>query len=192
MVTPLVLRVHHALGVLQARLLEEAQDGTLGLHNARHHRLTVEHTRGHWYAVSPPRALDIPEHCHPGVRGGAPSRLRRWTSAPLPDPDHWKEGGSPAPGAGGWQDGPSPRGAPFELGAVGLDPTDAAADPTAPPLDVLVPVPPVEAAAADPSPHAVPPTATLLALPQDGHSRASQEFWTLPGPMRQAPVGLLA
>ena len=47
-VTPLILRVHHTLRVLQAGLLEEAQDGTLGLHDARCHRLTVEHTWGHW------------------------------------------------------------------------------------------------------------------------------------------------
>ena len=60
-------------------------------------------------------------------------------------------GGPPAPGAGGSQDGPCPRGSPLEVAAVGLDPTDVAVNPAAPPLDVLVPVLPVEAAAADPS-----------------------------------------
>ena len=72
-VTPLILRVHHTLRVLQAGLLEEAQDGTLGLHDARGHRFTVEHTWGHWYAVPPHRALDVPGHRRSGVGGGAPS-----------------------------------------------------------------------------------------------------------------------
>ena len=67
MATPLILRVHHTLGVLQARLLEEAQDGTLGLQNARRHRLTVKHTRGYWYAVPPHRARDVPGHRRSGV-----------------------------------------------------------------------------------------------------------------------------
>ena len=82
MVTPLILRVHHALGVLQARLLEEAHDGTLSLHDARRHRLTVGHTWGNWYAVAPHRALDVRGYRRPGVGGGAPSQLRRWIRAP--------------------------------------------------------------------------------------------------------------
>ena len=100
MVTPLILRVHHALGFLQAHLLEEAQDGTLGLHNARRHRLTVEHTRGYWYAAPPHRALDVPRHRRPGVGGGAPSRLRRRNRAPAGS-GSLDGGGPPAPGAGG-------------------------------------------------------------------------------------------
>ena len=82
MVTPLILRVHHTLRVLQAGLLEEAQDGTLGLHDAHRHCLAVKHTWGHWYAVPPHRALDVPGHPRWGVGGGAPSWLHVWTGAP--------------------------------------------------------------------------------------------------------------
>ena len=80
-VTPLILRVHHTLRVLQAGLLEEAQDGTLGLHDARRHRLTVEHTWGHWYAVPPHGALDVPGHRRSGVGGEVPSWLHVRTGA---------------------------------------------------------------------------------------------------------------
>ena len=54
------------------------------------------------------------------------------------------------PGAGGWRDGPCPRGSLLDVAAVGLDPTDVAVDPAAPPLDALVTVLPVEDVAADP------------------------------------------
>ena len=67
MVTPLILQVYHALGVLQARLLEETQDGAFGLQNARRYRLLVEHTRSHGHAVPSHRALDVPRDCRPGV-----------------------------------------------------------------------------------------------------------------------------
>ena len=46
------------------------------------HCLTVKHTRGHWYAAAPHRALDVPGHRRPGVGGGAPSRLRLRIGAP--------------------------------------------------------------------------------------------------------------
>ena len=81
-VTPLIQRVYHTLRVLQAGLLEEAQDGTLGLHDALRHRLTVEHTWAHWYAVPPHRALDVPGHRPSGVGGGTPSWLHVWITAP--------------------------------------------------------------------------------------------------------------
>ena len=74
MVTPLILQVYHALGVLEARLLEETEDGAFRLHNARRYRLTVEHTRGHRHTVPSHRALEVPGH--PGVTGGVPSGLR--------------------------------------------------------------------------------------------------------------------
>ena len=81
-VMPLILQVHHTLRVLQAGLLEEAQDGTLSLHDARRHRVAVKHTWGHWYAVPPHRALYVPGHLRSGVGGGAPSWLHVWTGAP--------------------------------------------------------------------------------------------------------------
>ena len=81
-VTLLNLRVYHTLRVLQAGFLEEAKDGTLGLHDACLHRLSVEHTWGHWYAVPLHRALDFPGHCRSGVGGGAPSRLHVQIRAP--------------------------------------------------------------------------------------------------------------
>ena len=78
-----------------------------------------------------------------------------------------------------------------DVAAVGVDPTDVAVDPAASPLDALVsfPVLPVEDVAGDPS---APRCAADLPPWQDGHSWASQAFWTLPGPMRKAPLGPLA
>ena len=152
-VTPLILRVYHTLRVLQAGLLEEAQDGTLGLHDARRHRLTVEHTWGHWYAVPPHRALDIPGHRRSGVGGGAPSRLHVRTRAPAGSGSLDERGppagpgGPPAPGAGGWRGGPWPRGPPPEAAVAGWDPADAAGTPFASPPDVLAAVPPAEVTA---------------------------------------------
>ena len=81
-VTPLILRVHHTLRVLQAGLLEQAQDGTLGFHDARRHRFTVKHTWGYWYAFPLHGALEFPGHRRSGVGGGAPSWLHVWTWAP--------------------------------------------------------------------------------------------------------------
>ena len=117
MVTPLILRVHHALGVLQACLLEEAQDGTLGLHMPA--------------AAASPSSI-------PGATGTPSPRIEPWTfqdtaarvseagplqgcavgPGPPPDPDHWTQG-PPAPGARGWRDGPCLRGSPPEVAAAG-------------------------------------------------------------------------
>ena len=86
--------MYHALGVLQARLLEETHNGAFGLQNARRNRLTVEHTRGRGHAVSPHRALDVPRHRSLGVRGGIPSQLLR-RIVDQPGPAHQKERGRP-------------------------------------------------------------------------------------------------
>ena len=107
----------------------------------------------------------------PGATGTPSPRIEPWTlqdtaarvseagplhgctvgSGPLVGSGSLDGGGQPAPAAGGWRDGPCPRGSPPDVAAVGLDLTDVAVDPAAPPLDALVPVLPVEDVAAYPS-----------------------------------------
>ena len=70
MVTPLILRSPHALGVLQACLVEEAQDGTLGLHNASPWHPTTRRFQALWEACGFHRAGPAKEEDRRPTRAG--------------------------------------------------------------------------------------------------------------------------
>ena len=177
MVTPLIVHVYHALGVLQTGPLEQTEDGASGLLTARRYRLAVEHTRGHGHAIPSHRALDVPGHRRLGVRVGSLHGCTSGSGSPVGSRSP-EGGGLPASCAGGRCEDPfarpdaDPCRPPVEGAVAGRVPRDTVVYRAVPPRPHPLPCPQSKIPLQTRKPHSKSPTMTPRASPRDGLARA--------------------